>query len=241
MTDRFIDQDETQIYGPYASKRIRARLIGLIAAFDAGLTHLADEIDAATAAVKEAVTTARDKDAELRDGVQKKVPALAQSLDLLGRFSRHLDGHAVGVVDRKVFFTADGTVGGIGRSAPRVLLAITHITGKLDPKNKPPVSSADTWHTDFSAMMNALGPVVERADDARTDRRGVMPEVEAARQAWLQVYVAARAGVECVLRLTGKLDQLSNIFYDLTVPINTKLTSIPDDAPIQPPGDTNTP
>jgi hypothetical protein len=240
MTDRFIDQDETQIYGPYASKRIRA-LIGLIAAFDAGLAHLADEIDAATAAVKEAVTSARDKDAELRDGVQKKIPALAQSLDLLGRFSKHLNAHPAGAVDRKVFFTADGTVGGIGRSAPRVLLAITHITGKLDPANKPAVNSADTWHQDFSIMMNALGPVVERADDARTDRRGVTPEVEAARQAWLQVYVAARAGVECVLRLTGKLDQLSNIFYDLTVPATAKITSIPDDEPSQPAGDTNTP
>jgi hypothetical protein len=25
MADRFIDQDETQIYGPYASKRIRTQ------------------------------------------------------------------------------------------------------------------------------------------------------------------------------------------------------------------------
>jgi hypothetical protein len=170
----------------------------------------------------------------LRKGVQDKVPALTQALELLGRFSKHLDSHPAGTVDRKVFFTADGTAGGIGRSAPRVLLAVTHITGKLDSKNKPAIQSADTWHNDFSAIMTALGPVVDRAADARSDRRGLTPEVEAARQAWLQNYVAAKCGVECVLRLAGKLDQLSNIFYDLAVPAGTKLTSIPDDEPTQP-------
>ena len=30
MADKFIDQDETQIYGSYAAKRIRTRLVGLI-------------------------------------------------------------------------------------------------------------------------------------------------------------------------------------------------------------------
>jgi hypothetical protein len=228
MADRFIDQDETQIYGPYAARRIRTRLVGLIPAFDLALVHLAGEIEAATAAVKNVVDAARTHDAKLRRGAQQKRPLLEQAVNLLGRFSKHLDGHASGTVDRRVFFTADGTASGVGKSAAAVLLAVTHISGKLqDPQCG--VSDRDTWRADFNEMMTSLGPVVEHAQDARTDRRETTPEVEAARQAWMQTYLAARDLVTCVLRLTGRLDRLSTIFYDLAVPANTRLTEIPDD------------
>ena len=44
----------------------------------------------------------------------------------------------------------------------------------------------------------------------------------------MSTYLAARAGVECVLRLRGKLDLMPAIFYDLTVPAGAKVTTIPD-------------
>lgn len=228
MADRFIDQDETQIYGPYAARRIR-RLVGLLPAFDPVLMYFAGEIEAATGAVKDAVDSARTQDARVRRGVQQKRPLLEQATGLLGRFSKHLDGHAPGAVDRKVFFTADGTASGVGRGAASVLLAVTHITGKLQDEQSA-VADRATWHGEFNAMMTSLGPVVEHAQDARTDRRDRTPEVEAARQGWMQVYLAARDCVTSLLRLTGRLDRLSTIFYDLAVPANTRLTSIPEDA-----------
>ena len=228
MADRFIDQDETQIYGPYAARRMRTRLVGLILEFDPALVYLAGQLDAATVAVKTAVDAARAEDAKLRRGVQQKRPLLEQAVGLLGRFSKHLDGHAPGAVDRKVFFTADGTAGGVGKSAAAVLLAVTHIASRLqDPECG--VGDRNTWQSDFNTMMTNLGPVVEHAQDARTDRRERTPEVEAARQAWMQVYLAARDLVTSLLRLTGRLDRLSTIFYDLAVPANTRLTSIPED------------
>jgi hypothetical protein len=230
MADRFIDQDETQIYGPYTARRMRTRLVGLIAEYDPALVYIAGQLDAATLGVKNAVDAARAQDARLRRGVQQKRPLLEQAIALLGRFSKHLDGHAPGAIDRKVFFTADGTAGGVGKSAAAVLLAVTHIAGKLqDPECG--VGDRGTWHNDFDAMMTNLGPVVEHAQDARTDRRDRTPEVEAARQAWMQVYLAARDLVTSLLRLTGRLDRLSTIFYDLAVPANTRLTSIPEDGP----------
>lgn len=228
MADRFIDQDETQIYGPFAARRIRARVVGLIAQFDPALSYLADQIDAATLAVATAVEAARAGDAELRRGVRQKQPLLKQATGLLGRFSKHLDSHAPGTIDRKIFFTADGTASGVGRGAASVLLAVTQIAGRLQNPNTG-VNDRTTWLSDFSTMMTDLGPVVEHAEDARTDRRDRTPEVEAARQAWMQIYLAARDCVTCVLRLTGRLDRLSTIFHDLAVPANTRLTTIPDD------------
>jgi hypothetical protein len=228
MADRFIDQDETQIYGPFAARRIRTRVVGLVVECDPALSYLADQIDAATLAVANAVAAARTDDAELRRGVRQKTPLLKQATGLLGRFSKHLDGHAPGAVDRKVFFTADGTARGVGRGAAAVLLAVTQIAGKLQNQNSG-VRDRESWQDEFTRMMTNLGPVVEYAEDARTDRRDRTPEVEAARQAWMQIYLAARDCVTCVLRLTGRLDRLSTIFYDLAVPANTRLTTIPDD------------
>lgn len=227
MADRFIDQDETQIYGPYTSRRIRTRVVGLVPAFDVALDYLADQLDIATVAVKTTVDGARTHDARLRRGAQEKTPLLKQAISLLGRYSKHLDGHAPGTIDRKVFFVADGTASGVGRAAASVLLAVTHIAGKLqDPDSN--VADRLRWHGDFTTMMTNLGPVVEHAHDVRTDRREVTPEVEAARQAWMQHYLAARECVTCVLRLTGRLDLLSSIFHDLAVPANARVTAIPD-------------
>lgn len=227
MADRFIDQDETQIYGPYAARKIRNRVVGLRAPFDAGLEELASGIEAATAAVKTAISAARHTDASLRKGVKQKTPVRKQATQLLGRFSKHLDGHPPASVDRKVYFTADGTASGVGKGAQQVLLAVMHIADRLQDAASPVRDSA-TWQQEFAAMAATLAPVVEHADDARTDRRSLTPEVEAARKAWLNVYLAARSGVECVLRLTGKLSLLPAIFHDLAVPAGTKVTSIPD-------------
>ena len=46
-----------------------------------------------------------------------------------------------------------------------------------------------------------------------------------------------RAGVECVLRQRGKLDQRSAIFYDLAVPAGAKVTSIQEGAEAEPAND----
>jgi len=233
MADRNIDQEEIKYYGPFAARIIRKRVVGLVPAFDPGLDYVADQIDGATAAVAQAVEAARDKDAETRLGTRQKKPLLKQAQSLLGRFSRHLSAHAAGSVDRKIFFVADGTAGGVGKSAPQVLLAVSHIAGKLkQPATK--INDKATWAKDFSDMMTALGPVVEFADDARSDRRDITPEVEAARQAWMQVYLSARSVVEGVLRLSGKLRRLSTVFYDLAVPASTKLTAPPPEPPEEP-------
>lgn len=229
MPDRFIDQDETKIYGPHASKNIRARLIGRIAEFDAALHYVADEMDANTVAVASAVEAARAKDAERRQGVASKAPLLQEAQRLLGRFSKHLDGHDSNI-DRKVFFSKDGTAGGVGRSAQAVLLAITHIALKLSD-TKCPVRDRAHWRDQFDDMMKALAPAIASADDARADRQSLTPEVEAARQAWLNGYIAAKNIVEGVLRHLGRVEQMPLFFYDLRVSAGAKVTAAPSDEP----------
>lgn len=226
MSDRYIDQDEIGIYGPHASKKIRERVVGLLPTFDTALIYCADQLDAGSIAVQNAVTSARDTDAQARKGSKQKSPLLADAAELIGRFSKHLDAHKAGAVDRRAYFTADGTIAGIGRGANDVFLAVNWITSKLaEPDNA--VNSRAEWHQEFLNMGVLLGPALAFSSDARTDRRSQTPEIRAAREAFLNVYQAAKAQVECVLRLTGKLHLMSSIFYDLAVPGQSKTTAAP--------------
>ena len=236
MADKFIDKDEVSIYGAHASKRIRGKVIGLIAAYDAALTYVADHLDASTQVVEAAVASARKKDAESRKGSMDKAPVLAQAVELLVRFSNHLDSHKSGAVDRKSFFMMDGTVRGIGKSAHNILLAVNRIAGELNDASCSVQDRVD-WHKEFSDMALSLGSVVAFSNDIRTDRRELTPEVRAARDAWLNMYQAAKALVESVLRLTGRMNMMATIFHDLAVPSHTQLTVAPKEDEGTPPSE----
>lgn len=229
MADKFIDQDETQFYGPFAATGIRKRLVGQIPEFDSALTYLADQLDTSTATVKLAVDAARAKDAERREGSKAKTSLLTTARRLLGRFSKHLSAHEE--IDRKLFFTRDGTAGGVGYGAQDVLLTVTHIATRL-ADSKAGVRDRAHWHNQFEDVMKTLAPAVEFANDARADRQTITPEVEAARQAWLNGYVSSKCLVESVLRQLGRLEQMSVIFYDLRVHAGAKITEMPPEEPL---------
>ena len=59
MADRYIDQEETQVYGPHASKQIRALAMKLVPAYEPALRHIAAELDSATAAVGAVLKSSR--------------------------------------------------------------------------------------------------------------------------------------------------------------------------------------
>jgi len=231
MTDRYIDLDETQIYGPHASGMIRTRVIGLLDKLDGGLEFFAGEIDGTTQTLGAMLSTSREASAEVRGGTKEKGSVLAGGVRVLGRFSTHLASHPDGAVDRKTFFPEDGTAGGVGRGASRVLLALGRIATELK-KSKCEVSDKKRWLEEVSEAMTALAPLVQHSNNAKTERRAATPELAAAREAWLQTYMAAKSVVEGVLRLTGNLHMMPTIFHDMAVPGTAKITEAP---PVPPP------
>ncbi len=228
MTDRYIDQEETLIYGPHAAKMIRKHVVGLVSELDGALNFFANQIEAATAHMEQMLDGARSADSAIRQGKSDRISMLGQTNTLLNRFSSHLDAHPPGIVDRKVFFVEDGTVSGIGNAGPKVLRAVTRITEKL-AKEDSPVRDRAAWHAEFSTVMTGLAGVIDHAGDVRTGRRDATPTVEAARISWLNTYRAAREQVTAALRFAGKLHLLATIFHDLSVPTNTKVKAIVTD------------
>jgi hypothetical protein len=201
-------------------------VVGLVPELETGMQKLIVEINHATSAVQAATAAARKAGGQVRRGGKSKKPVLGQAVGLLGRFSTHLDSQPPGTVDRLLYFPEDGTAGGVGKGAARVLLALVRISDKLNEEDCP-VRDRDTWKQEFGALSAAMTPVVGHADDAKTSRTEATPELTAARQSWMQVYVAAKCGVECVLRLTGKMHLMKVVFHDLAVPAGTKITKAP--------------
>lgn len=146
MTDRYIDLDETQIYGPYSATMIEERVAGLRPEFSSAMLWLAAEL--------------------VREGCE--------------------------------------------------------------------VRERDAWLAEVCAVQGELAPVLEHSQNARTERRAITPELEAARAAWLETYRAAKLGVECVLRLAGKTHMMPAVFHDLAVPSNAKVTEPPPAPPAEP-------
>lgn len=225
MADRYIDHEETLIYGPYAARKIRSVALGLLPKFDPALTYLAAEIETMTQAMEKSLADARKSDSARRSSSKDRTPALQEALDILRRFSKHLDAHKAGQVDKRRLMPT-GSVSELGTSAPRVLLALSQIAIALNARDSG-VRDAKEWQKEMTDAAHQLSPVIEHGDSARTTRRSQTAELEQARSAWLQVYVAARCTVEAVLRLTGKLHLITTIFYDLAVPSDAKVTAPP--------------
>ena len=231
MADSFIDLGETQVYGPYAVRQMRALVRGMLPPFDPAIDFVSDAIVEATKEVHLVVADAQGADARWRQGSRDKQPALDRALDILGRLSSHLDGHPRGAVDRKRFFPPDGRMHLLRKRTPhKVLVALEHVAAELR-KRDCGVNDAAAWHKEVARAAEALGPTVHKTDQARAQRRRVTPEVRQARAEWLQAYGAAKCLVESVLRLAGRLDLMPQVFHDLAVPSTAKVTAPPPVAP----------
>jgi hypothetical protein len=230
VADRYIDQDEILIYGPFAIRQIGRIVRGRLEAFDGVLDYMSNELTVQTEAVRTAVAAAREADVVRRRVHSPRVTSLSVARSALGHFSTHLDTHDPDTIDRKKFFTRDGTAGGVGKSAPRVLLTLTEIAKELD--SAPEVREAAHWRTVITEARDELAQVVDHAESAAGQRRLATPEVEAARLGWLTVYQATKSQVEVVLRLIGALDWMRLVFHDLTVAPGTHVVEAPPDPPV---------
>lgn len=232
MADKFIDLDEMQYYGPYTTRMLRERVMGIVPEYDAALKKLVIDLDDATISIKQLLEASRQAQAKVRINAQAKGPVLKQALDLLGRFSRHLDSHPRGSIDRKTFFPEDGTAHGIGKSAPRVLVALSRICTELK-KNDSSLRDRSHWQDETEQVYQALAPMIAHSENAKTERTVITPELEGTRQTWLRTYLAAKCTVEGLLRLSDKVHMMPTIFYDLAVPGSTKIAASPPEPPIE--------
>lgn len=227
MADRYIDQDETQIYGPYAKQKIVSVVIPLAPEeFKPALHKLAAELESSTQSMGQILEQSRGARLQVQDGSAQKATVMELASSTLSRFSKHLDTHKAGVLNRRAFFPEDGTASGVGRTPVRYQLALSRISTLLADA-KSPVENREKWLGEITATMQAMQPVLAYSESAHVGRAAATPQVEAARTAWLKTYGAAKLVVEGVLTLSGHLHLLTQVFYDLALPGSTKVTEPP--------------
>lgn len=212
MADRYIDFDETRVYGEYAVERIEQLVAGRLAPFDPALQYVVAALRLVNASVAEQLQAARAADATLNTEVHAREEPLAEARDVMLRYARHLESHRRGTVPYEAFFLEpSGTLA--GRSPARVLAAVEHMMGAL-AERRDTVRDADHWLGELAAARDALAPV------ARTARKAVSaatasPGLVAARAQWLVVYEAAKDLVRAVLTLSNAGLDIAEVFDDL--------------------------
>lgn len=223
--DAYIDRDEMRIYGGFAVRQLRAIVLHKTPELDTAVEAVAAHLEEATSSIIEIVERGRDADGVRFGAARESVPILARVRDYLGRFSSHLDAQAK-EVDRRLFFPRTGRLTDERRAAPATLDLIARVAMQLS-RSDTTVTDAARWRDEAIALRDELEPTLTTSASARATRRASTADGRAAEASWRATYRAAKCVAEAALILAGHVELLREVFYDLQVPADAKVTEPP--------------
>lgn len=207
MSDPYIDQFETQIYGAHACEQMESVCLGRVPALDP--------------MVEFAVTTQTKANADMKAVLDKQPKPvatddandlLAEARDTLTRFGSYLGSLKGRPVSPRVFFR-DEKPSDLGRKRLVKLSALfDHIVSEI-PKH--PAITDPTWLKDFKSIAKRLATLKAATHGARVERLDLAPEVAAERDRWLATYSANKLLIRGLLNHAGKPELLPLVFDDL--------------------------
>lgn len=219
MADGHIDAFETLIYGRLSCIEMRQVVLPLSARWAAAVEYCIELQETANARMEAAIARI--------SGPRVDKDEVAKVSDTFVRFGSWLDSLEDRPLDPAMFF---------GREAPSVVgrERLSKLTGHLErmintllPYAEGPEDGRIEGAASWLRQLRAAHAIAVRNRDAQRDaqkaRQDFGPEVEQARQAWLETYVANKAVVEGILRHHGKLALKSFIFDDLAEVQRSKL------------------
>jgi hypothetical protein len=212
MSDPYIDQYETLAYGPFAAAQIEALVVPLDPEFMKPMRHLAARILETTAAMDAALKATSDVEVVTYKAAAADPAAAAR--DILRRAVKYAESRPDG--DRlAAAILNDETMTTVLRRRPTKLIAcLGHAISAFD-RNADQLPEHAAWIAQLTQARDALDQLDKKVRASRIERRGMTPEVAAARSEWLKVYGAAKLVVEGVLKLYDKAGLLSEVFDDL--------------------------
>lgn len=208
MSDPYIDQFETIIYGGYARDQMKKVCVGRVPKLD-GMVQFAVAEQAAVDAEMKAVLAKQPKPA----AVESPAEVLAEARDILIRFGSYLNSLKGYPLPLSLFYRADRPSDVARRRLVKLAAAVKHIAEEI-PKHD--VISDPTWAKDFKSVSKKLEALKGAQLDAKVEKADLGPEVAAARERWLSVYTANKSLIRGLLGHCGKPDLLPLIFDDLS-------------------------
>ncbi len=229
--DRYIDNDETQIYGSRFSAAIRKmfRDAGPVQTF---MAWCADQVDASTETLRHAMASERAHGSTRTAAAEEKLPVVQAARDELKAFNLHLaarkaDQRHPWNGDLEVFFP--GGLKKIGKGARAMSVALCVARDALrDDKNAPERAS---WSRRLDEQIELLAPFVTRVDEVGRAHRSALSEQSVEKRNWLRTYRGVSRVLEGVLILLGREAEYNAAVPHLSVAGSRAKAAAPAPAP----------
>ena len=213
MPDPYIDQYETVAYGKFAVGQILSLVVGLDPEADSFVKTSASRLLSDT----ESMWTALSKVGSLEVvtySAEDSASILDQSKSTLRRLVAYADSRANGEEILRDILQGD-TMTVILRRRPVKIAAALELALAAIKKHQASLPEHAKWAQDVANVHSALVALNGNVRKARTDRRGMTPEVEVARNTWLKRYTSTKLIIRGILEPMGKGDMMPEIFDDL--------------------------
>lgn len=207
MSDPYIDQFETQIYGKHACEQMTAICLGRVPELDSMVQFAVAAQDQANTDMK-AVLDKQPKPLPTED----TTALLAETRDTLVRFGSYIVSLKGRPVPLRAFFRDENPSIVARKRLVKLVAVVEHIAAEI-PKH--PAITDPTWLADFASLANRLSSQKVAAHGAKVEKLDIAPEVAAQRDRWLAVYGANKLLVRGLLSHAGKTELMSLVFDDL--------------------------
>ncbi len=209
MADPYIDPFETQLYGKFAREQMAEVCRGKVREFDK-MVHFAI---AAQQGADNVMAEALARQPGADDGVHS-AEVIAEAGDVLVRFGYFLESLKGRPVDPRDFFGSDPP----SVLARRRLNKLGAGVGKVleeTRRHAAKIRDVDHWIGELEEVHGKLQTLERQRQASKLSRAEISPEVEAARQKWLEIYNANKHLIRGLLDDVGKPELLPLIFDDL--------------------------
>lgn len=216
--DRYIDNDETQSYGPRFSSNLRRMFPGS-GPVQHFIAWCADQLDAQTLAMANAMERQRATSSSLGSTAQEKLQVTQEARDELKAFALHLaakksDRHEPWDGDPERF--VPGGLSAVGKGARAIHVALDIARRTLDTDTQVP--ERQKWLARLDAQLEALRPYVTQIDEETHAARNALSEQSSEKRSWLRTYRGAALALEGVLMMLGRDNEYTLAVPHLTTP-----------------------
>ncbi len=214
MADPYIDQFETQSYGPFAVSQVAALAMDIDPAYASLFTHLTGVVTTRTKALGALLERADDHVSVTYKPAPGAADPVADAVDVVRKLSAYASSRddADALTDAVL---GGRTITAIGKLRPARLPEVLDTALKAVAKNHDALPEHALWTRRLRKALDAVSELNTRVRTSRSARREMTPDIAAGREAWLVAYGALKLAVESVLKLHGKLRLMPEIFDDL--------------------------
>lgn len=213
MADPYIDQFETQSYGPFAVAQVRALAMGVHPSYDALFEHLTGVVVDRTKTLGALVDRA-EKHVLVTYKSEREAGAVPVALDTLRKLVSYAQSRDGGD-DIAADILGSLTFTAVARLRPTRVPAVLEGALKAVEKHSASLPEHAAWTKRLRAAHKAVTELNTRVRTSRSARREMTPDIAEAREAWLTAYAALKLAVESALRFQGKTHLMTEIFDDL--------------------------